>query len=90
MQKKSLVMPILVVIAVIVVAGLLWLNSDITKKQSEGTGGISSKGFVEMSDDNPTFDHWGQNFPDYLDMYLTVEREQPIVTEFGGNLAYSK
>ena len=33
MQKKSLVMPILVVIAVIVVAGLLWLNSDITKKQ---------------------------------------------------------
>ena len=90
MQKKSLVMPILVVIAVLVVAGLLWLNSDITKKQSEGTGGISSKGFVEMSDDNPTFGHWGQNFPDYLDMYLTVEREQPIVTEFGGNLAYSK
>ena len=43
-----------------------------------------------MSDDNPTFDHWGQNFADYLDMYLTVEREQPIVTEFGGKLAYSK
>ena len=35
MQKKSLVMPILVVIAVIVVAGLLWLNSDITKTHSE-------------------------------------------------------
>ena len=45
MQKKSLVMPILVVIAVIVVAGLLWLKSDITKKQSEGAGGISSRGF---------------------------------------------
>ena len=82
MQKKSLVMPILVVIAVIVVVGLLWLNSDISKKHSVGTGGISSKGFVEMSDDNPTFVHWGQNFPDYLGMYLTVEREQPIVTEF--------
>ena len=90
MQKKSPVLPILVIVAVIIIAGLLWLNSDIAKKQSEGTGGVSSKGFVEMSDDNPTFDHWGKNFPDYLDMYLTVETEKPISTEFGGNLAYSK
>lgn len=83
-------MPILVVIVLIVIAGMFLLNSDINKKQAEGTGGISSKGFVEMSDENPTFDHWGKNFPDYLDMYLTVEKQAPISTEFGGNLAYSK
>lgn len=66
------------------------LNKDISKKQNEGTGGIISKEFVELSDDNPTFDHWGKNFPDYLDMYLTVETEKPVTTEFGGNLSYSK
>ena len=90
MEKKSSAMPILVLIAVVVIAGLFWLNSDISKKQVEATGGVASKGLVVMSDDNPTFDHWGQNFPDYLDMYLTVETEKPIPTEFGGNLAYSK
>lgn len=90
MQKKSPLMPILVVIVLIVIAGMFWLNSDISKKQAESTGGLSSKGFVEMSDENPTFDHWGKNFPDYLDMYLTVEKQAPISTEFGGNLAYSK
>lgn len=83
-------MPILVVIVLIVISGMLWLNSDISKKQAESTGGLSSKGFVEMSDENPTFDYWGKNFPDYLDMYLTVEKQAPISTEFGGNLAYSK
>lgn len=90
MQKKSPLMPILVVIVLIVISGMLWLNSDISKKQAESTGGLSSKGFVEMSDENPTFDYWGKNFPDYLDMYLTVEKQAPISTEFGGNLAYSK
>ena len=62
----------LIVVLVVVIAGVLWLNNDIRKKQNEGVGGVISKGLVEMSDDNPTFDHWGQNFPDYLDMYLTV------------------
>lgn len=90
MQKKSPLMLGLVVVILVVIAGLFWLNADISKKQTEGTGGVASKGFVEMSDDNPTFDHWGKNFPDYLDMYLTVETEKPIPTEFGGNLAYSK
>ena len=80
----------LIVVLVIVIGGVLWLNNDITKKQNEGVGGVISKGLVQMSDDNPTFDSWGQNFPDYLDMYLTVEKEKPIATEFGGNLAYSK
>lgn len=84
------VMMSLIVILVLVIAGVLWLNNDINKKQNEGVGGVISKGLVEMSDDNPTFDHWGQNFPDYLDMYLTVEKEKPFATEFGGNLAYSK
>ena len=80
----------LIVVLVVVIAGVLWLNNDISKKQNEGVGGVISKGLVEMSDDNPTFDHWGQNFPDYLDMYLTVEKQEPVATEFGGNLAYSK
>lgn len=80
----------LIVVLVIVIGGVLWLNNDITKKQNEGVGGVISKGLVQMSDDNPTFDSWGQNFPDYLDMYLTVEKQKPIATEFGGNLAYSK
>lgn len=66
------------------------LNKDISKKQNEGTGGIISKEFIVLNDDNPTFDHWGKNFPDYLDMYLTVETQKPVSTEFGGNLAYSK
>ncbi|TQR43146.1 ammonia-forming cytochrome c nitrite reductase subunit c552 [Campylobacter sp. MIT 12-8780] len=79
-----------IVIVIVLIAGVLYLNSDITKKQNEGVGGILSKDLVELSDDNPTFDHWGKNFPDYLDMYLTVETEKPIATEFGGNLAYSK
>ncbi|KGI56701.1 ammonia-forming cytochrome c nitrite reductase subunit c552 [Campylobacter sp. MIT 97-5078] len=79
-----------IVIVIVLIAGVLYLNNDITKKQNEGVGGILSKDLVELSDDNPTFDHWGKNFPDYLDMYLTVETEKPISTEFGGNLAYSK
>ncbi|TQR31864.1 ammonia-forming cytochrome c nitrite reductase subunit c552 [Campylobacter sp. MIT 99-7217] len=88
MNKKSLWGAIIVLVVVIV--GILWLNNNITKKQNEGVGGLASKNIVELSDDNPTFDHWGQNFPDYLDMYLTVEKQKPISTEFGGNLAYSK
>ncbi|TQR60876.1 ammonia-forming cytochrome c nitrite reductase subunit c552 [Campylobacter troglodytis] len=80
----------LIAILVLLTVGVLWLNHDISKKQNEGVGGIISKGLVEMSDDDPRYDVWGQNFPDYLDMYLTVEEEKPISTEFGGNLAYSK
>jgi len=88
MSKKFLGGAIIVV--VLLIAGLLWLNNDITQKQNEGVGGLVSKELVEMSDDNPTFDHWGKNFPDYLDMYLTVETQKPIPTDFGGNLSYSK
>lgn len=88
MSKRSLGVAIVVVIVLIV--GVLWLNNDITKKQNEGIGGTISKNLVTLSDDNPTFDHWGQNFPDYLDMYTTVEKAPEFTTEFGGNLAYSK
>ena len=88
MSKRSLGVAIVVVIVLIV--GVLWLNNDITKKQNEGIGGTISKNLVMLSDDNPTFDHWGQNFPDYLDMYTTVEKAPEFTTEFGGNLAYSK
>ena len=88
MSKRSLGVAIVVVIVLIV--GVLWLNNDITKKQNEGIGGTISKNLVTLIDDNPTFDHWGQNFPDYLDMYTTVEKAPEFTTEFGGNLAYSK
>lgn len=88
MSKRSLGVAIVVVIVLIV--GVLWLNNDIAKKQNEGIGGTISKNLVTLSDDNPTFDHWGQNFPDYLDMYTTVEKAPEFTTEFGGNLAYSK
>ncbi|PPB52857.1 ammonia-forming cytochrome c nitrite reductase subunit c552 [Campylobacter hyointestinalis] len=89
MNKKGFIyFAIIVVIIAIVV--VFMLNKDISKKQNEGTGGIISKEFIELSDDNPTFDHLGKNFPDYLDMYLTVETQKPVSTEFGGNLAYSK
>lgn len=81
-----------IIILVILIGGVLWLNNDVSQKQQEGAGGIAntSKKIVELSDDNPTFDEWGKNFPDHLDMYLTVEKQEPIPTEFGGNLAYSK
>lgn len=88
MNKKILYPGIIAL--VILIAGVLWLNNDISKKQQESLGGIDSKNFVELSDNNPTFDVWGKNFPDHLDMYLKVEQEKPIPTEYGGNLAYSK
>lgn len=89
MNKKGVIY-FAIIVVIIAIAAVLMLNKDISKKQNEGTGGIASKEFVEFSDNNPTFDHWGKNFPDYLDMYLTVETEKPVSTEFGGNLAYSK
>ncbi|OCR91707.1 cytochrome C [Campylobacter fetus subsp. testudinum] len=89
MNKKGFIYFAIIVVIVAIVA-VFMLNKDISKKQNEGTGGIISKEFVELNDDNPTFDHWGKNFPDYLDMYLTVETEKPVSTEFGGNLSYSK
>ena len=66
MSKKGL--SVAIVVLIVLIAGVLWLNNDITQKQNEGIGGTISKNLVELSDDNPTFDHWGQNFPDYLDM----------------------
>ena len=89
MQKNKGMLPILIVGAVIIIVGLLWLNQDISSKQAENTG-VISKQLVELTDENPTFDFWGKNFPEYLDMYLKVEHETPKYTNFGGNLAYSK
>lgn len=89
MNKKGFIYFAIIVVIIAIVA-VFMLNKDISKKQNEGTGGIISKEFVELNDDNPTFNHWGKNFPDYLDMYLTVETQKPVSTEFGGNLAYSK
>ena len=83
-------MPIGVVVVVLAIFGLVWLNTDISQKQQQQNTAVMSKHVVELSDSNPTFDHWGKNFPQYLDMYLTVEKDTPRYTEFGGNYAYSK
>lgn len=88
-MKKSFLSVGVVVVSVLIV-GVIWLNRDISQKQKESTQGIVSKEFVEMSDENPTFDSWGRNFPDHLDMYLKVQNDKPMNTDFGGNLAYSK
>ena len=88
MQKKSSMMPILVILAVVVIAGIWWLNSDISSKSAVTS--TKPVGTLKLSDENPTFDEWGKNFPEHRDMYLKVETETPKYTDFGGNLAYSK
>ncbi|TXE89355.1 ammonia-forming cytochrome c nitrite reductase subunit c552 [Campylobacter volucris] len=89
MNKKNLLY-LGIIVLIVLICAVLWLNNDISKKQNESVGGVISKNFVEMSDENPSFTEWGKNFPDYLDMYLTTETQQPFETNFGGNLAYSK
>lgn len=88
-KEKSLVMPIVLTVAIIIGIIIVALLININTKKNE-TMVITPKSFVELSDDNPTFDYWGKNYPEYLDMYLKVEKEQPRSTDFGGNLAYSK
>lgn len=88
-MKKSYTLPAILVIAVIIGIALVMLATSIGGKKAEELA-VSPKSVVELSDDNPTFDFWGKNYPDYLDMYLIVEKEKPKETEFGGNLAYSK
>lgn len=88
-KEKSLAMPILLVIAVIIGIAIVMLLVNINSKKAEEMA-LAPKSFVKLSDDNPTFDYWGKNYPEYLDMYLTVETEKPKSTEFGGNEAYSK
>ena len=88
-MKKSYTLPIILAIAVIIGIALVMLASSIGGKKAEELA-VSPKSFVELSDDNPTFDFWGKNFPEYVDMYVTVEKEKPKDTTFGGNLAYSK
>ncbi|RDU57528.1 ammonia-forming cytochrome c nitrite reductase subunit c552 [Helicobacter sp. MIT 99-5507] len=88
-KQKSLVMPIVLTIAIIIGVAIVALLINISTKKNE-TMSLAPKSFVELSDDNPTFDYWGKNYPEYLDMYLKVEKEQPHSTNFGGNLAYSK
>ena len=88
-MKKSYTLPAILVIAVIIGIALVMLATSIGGKKAEELA-VSPKSVVELSDDNPTFDFWGKNYPDYLDIYLIVEKEKPKETEFGGNLAYSK
>ena len=88
-NKKSIAMPIVLILAIIIGIGIVALLININTKKNE-TIGLAPKSPVELNDDNPTFDHWGKMYPEYLDMYLKVETEAPRATDFGGNLAYSK
>lgn len=88
-MKKSYSLPAILVIAVIIGVALVMLAVNISGKKAEELA-VSAKNVVELSDDNPTFDYWGKNFPEYLDMHTAVEKEKPKDTAFGGNLAYSK
>lgn len=88
-MKKSYSLPAILVIAVIIGVALVMLAVNISGKKAEELA-VSAKNVVELSDDNPTFDYWGKNFPEYLDMHTAVEKEKPKGTAFGGNLAYSK
>ncbi len=77
---------------VLLIAGVLWLNNDINQKEDEANKNAiaANADFSLLSDDDPNFEKWGKVFPEQLKMYLTVEKEEPKATEFGGNLAYSK
>lgn len=86
-KQKSLIL--VLVIAVVIGVAIVMLVADISSKKAQELS-LAPKSFIELSDDNPTFDYWGKNYPDYLDMYLKVETEKPQVTNYGGNLAYSK
>lgn len=88
-MKKSYSLPAILVIAIIIGVALVMLAVNISGKKAEELA-VSAKNVVELSDDNPTFDYWGKNFPEYLDMHTAVEKEKPKDTAFGGNLAYSK
>lgn len=88
-MKKSYSLPAILVIAVIIGVALVMLAVNISGKKAEELA-VSAKNVVELSDDNPTFDYWGKNFPEYLDMHTAVEKDKPKETAFGGNLAYSK
>ncbi|MCE3578168.1 ammonia-forming cytochrome c nitrite reductase subunit c552, partial [Campylobacter jejuni] len=82
-----------IVVLVLLIAGVLWLNNDINQKKEDEANKnaiAANADFSLLSDDDPNFEKWGKVFPEQLKMYLTVEKEEPKTTEFGGNLAYSK
>lgn len=86
-MKKNL----MAILAIIVLIGFFMLNKDISSKKAQpDMAGAISKNIVMMSDDDPRFDVWGKNFPEYVDMYKAVETQPEFETEFGGNHAYSK
>ena len=80
----------LIVVLVVVIAGVLWLNGSVNERAVQTNTQIKSTGAVEMSDMNPSFDHWGKNFPEHLDMHIAAEKDPTFATEYGGSLAYSK
>ena len=80
----------LIVVLVVVIAGVLWLNGSVNERAVQTNTQIKSTGAVEMSDMNPSFDYWGKNFPEHLDMHVAAEKDPTFATEYGGSLAYSK
>ncbi|PAF43703.1 ammonia-forming cytochrome c nitrite reductase subunit c552 [Helicobacter sp. 11S03491-1] len=84
---KNKILWIVIVVGIVVGAGIFWLNTDITHKKMEA---LEIKSDFKLSDEDPRFQTWGKYFPDYVDMYLSIEDQKPSPTHFGGNLAYNK
>ena len=61
-NKKSIAMPIVLILAIIIGIGIVALLININTKKNE-TIGLAPKSPVELNDDNPTFDHWGKMYP---------------------------
>ena len=81
----------LIVVLIVVIGAVLWFNGSVNERAAAGQNTqIKSTGAVEMSDMNPSFEHWGKNFPEHLDMHTAAEKNPPFATEYGGSLAYSK
>lgn len=87
---KTKIMWVVIIIGIVIGGGIFWLNSSITQKKYETTSNGATNSMNRLSDSDPRFQTWGKEFPDYLDMYLSIEKQEPQATEFGGNLAYSK
>lgn len=45
--------------------------------------------YAERSDDDPSVEQWGKDFPEYVEMYMKT-RDMSNPTAFGGNVPYSK
>ncbi|MCR4941716.1 MAG: ammonia-forming cytochrome c nitrite reductase subunit c552 [Campylobacter sp.] len=95
-MKNKLTYAFAFLVAIAFGVGILALYSDIANKK------VESRNYPLMlnkvSELEPSFEKWGQNFPAQLDTFKQMELENPEIpnsgkyfsTEFGGTLPFSK